>query len=105
MLVDDFNRIGVAIFPLETDPPTVIYSDAVLPQAVSEQRLQMVSWNCRKIEQRCRGTQMIQLPLRNSLKSCVLSSLFSLKKLRCILRPKRADHYFMLYRYALNGKR
>src|SRR5664279_4463625 len=105
MIIHDLDRVGVTVLPLETDTPAIVDPDTVLPQSVADQELEMVSRNRCEIGQRSRSVHMIQLPLCHVLKTSVLSRLFSMKQLGRVLRPKRADHFSMICRLTLNGKR
>ena len=105
MVVHDLDGVGIALLSLEADAPPVVDPDAVLSQTIAVQGLKVVSRNRREIGQRRRGVQMIQLPLCHTVEPGVLSRLFTVKQLRRIFRPKRADHVSRICRLALNGKR
>ena len=55
MVVDDLDIKGIAIFPLETDPPLPIDADAVLSGPVTVQRLKVVAGRHTKVIE-CPGT-------------------------------------------------
>jgi hypothetical protein len=43
MIVDNLDIVRIAIVPTKTDPPLLVYANAVLPPAVSLQVLQSVT--------------------------------------------------------------
>ena len=105
MIIDNFDAFRRAFAPDEADSPLIVDPDTVLPQSVADQGLEMVSGNRCEVGQRSRSVHMIQLPLCHVLKTSVLSRLFSMKQLGRVLRPKRADHFSIICRLTLNGKR
>lgn len=46
--------------PLETNPPLIINTDAVLTLAISRQRFKAIAWQCRKVSQGCSRFQTIE---------------------------------------------
>lgn len=44
MVVNQFNAMGMALDPLETNPPLVIHANAVLPCTIAAQPFQAVAW-------------------------------------------------------------
>jgi hypothetical protein len=46
MVVDDLdiNGSGRAFGPFETNPPLIIYADAVLTQPITPERLEPITW-------------------------------------------------------------
>jgi hypothetical protein len=51
MIIDNFNELGAAIAPLETDTPLIVDPDAVLTATIALQRFQpmpeaqFIRWN------------------------------------------------------------
>jgi len=43
MIIDDFNELGAAIAPLETDTPLIVDPDAVLTATIALQRFQPIA--------------------------------------------------------------
>jgi len=43
MIIHDFNELGTAIVPLETDAPLIIDPDAVLTATIALQRFQPIA--------------------------------------------------------------
>jgi hypothetical protein len=35
VIVDDFHIVGSVVIPNKTDPPLIVYADAVLPQSIT----------------------------------------------------------------------
>ena len=57
MVVDNLDVVGVTLSPPKTDPPLLVDSDAVLSQAASAQRLEVVAGRNPKILKRLRAIQ------------------------------------------------
>jgi hypothetical protein len=68
MVVDNLNVVGVTLSPPETDPPLLVDSDAVLSQAASAQRLDVVAGRNPKILKRLRAIQHEKLAESSALK-------------------------------------
>jgi hypothetical protein len=66
MVIHNFDLVR-ARFPAETNPPLIIYADAVLSDALSTERLQAVSRGHSQVRQLRRGIQLKQLPPRRPL--------------------------------------
>jgi len=54
VIVDDFDRISLAVMPCETDPPLLIDPNAVLALSIPLQSFQSVSWRDSQVFQRVR---------------------------------------------------
>jgi hypothetical protein len=47
VVIGDFDVVGIAIFPVKTDSPLIVNSDAVLAFPIAMQPFQAIAWNCR----------------------------------------------------------
>lgn len=93
MVVRDFNFVGVAILPDETDPPLVIDSNAVLSLAVSAQRFESVAGRHRQVMQFLGCVEHGQLPQPDPLDGLELSHSLAVKKALRLFRAERFNHY------------
>jgi hypothetical protein len=68
MVVYNLDSVCSVLLPMEADPPLPIDADAILPQAVSLQGFQSVSWRNPKILQLSSCIQHQQLTPSNPFK-------------------------------------
>ena len=69
MIVRDFDVVGVAVTPPKTDPPLIVDTDAVLPDAIPGEFLQSVAWRNPEVGELFRGVHEQEFPERRSLQS------------------------------------
>ena len=51
MVIHDFHAIGVAVLPFETDTPSVVDANAILPHSISAQFFKSIRrWNAQIIQ-------------------------------------------------------
>jgi len=56
VIVDDLDVTRLSLFPGETDPPLVVDANAVLPDAVSLERLKPIArWHSKILQRPCLG--------------------------------------------------
>ena len=67
MIVDDFNVARTAVWPIETDSPLIVNSDAVLTRPITRQFFESVTWRGQQIAQVFRIIQIKQLASRRTL--------------------------------------
>ncbi len=86
MVIDYLDLIGIAVAPLEADPPLVVDANAVLACPVTRQFLQAVAWWNAKVVQGHGRLDEKQLPQRGPLEwACEL------------LDPKAPEETFRLF--------
>ena len=61
MVINNFNGVGITVFPDEADAPLVIYPDAVLADAIASQRFQSIGGWHSHIIQSFRAMELHQL--------------------------------------------
>src|SRR5205085_10255356 len=61
VVVDDFDFVGMAISPDETDPPLVVDADRMLPAAIAFQRFETIGGRNAKIGKALRRIEQTQL--------------------------------------------
>jgi hypothetical protein len=102
VVIGDLDIGGVSIVPSKAEAVLVVDSDAVLPLAVSFQRLQLVAGNCRQVAQRDSPVQMEELPQRDRFDGLkLLGKLLPEDLLR--LRASNVRITFIVYRYAISS--
>jgi hypothetical protein len=106
VVIDDFDRKGLSVFPFEADPPLVIYPDTVLTLSVSFKFLQTVPRGQPEIFNRVRGVKKKQFsegqpmelrgepPRSLSIEDCLGDRVL-----------EAADHKIMIMRGVNNVKR
>jgi hypothetical protein len=67
MVINDFDFIRIAISPLKTDAPLVVYPNAVLASAIARKLLQTTTRGRTKIVQTRRGIKHYELPVGRAL--------------------------------------
>jgi hypothetical protein len=77
VVVNDLDLESLGVSPSKTDAPLIVDPNAVLPFAVSRERLQPIAWNGRQIGQRRRRMDMIELSFRNASDLLELSAKLS----------------------------
>jgi hypothetical protein len=70
VVIDDFHIYRTLIGPSETDSVLIIYADAVLPLAISSQRLQPVPWWRAQEVEGVRSIKHGEFPCRYICNSC-----------------------------------
>ena len=67
MVIDDFDVVGVAIFPCETDSPLIIYPNTVLPGPIVFHFFQSIARRYSQFVDSARVVQHTELPSRGVL--------------------------------------
>ncbi len=62
MVIDDFDVVGVAIFPCETDSPLIIYPNTVLPGPIVFHFFQSIARRYSQFVDSTRVVQHTELP-------------------------------------------
>jgi hypothetical protein len=84
VVIDDFHIYRTLIGPSETDSVLIIYADAVLPLAISSQRLQPVPWWRAQEVEGVRGIQQRELTYRDMHKRSFSAGLRVTKPFYCM---------------------
>lgn len=92
MIVCDFHVVSVAPLPDEADAELIVDADAVLSLAVSLERFEAISWDCRKIAETGGYVQFPELSLRRPLERVEFRHTLSVRKSLGILVAKALDH-------------
>jgi hypothetical protein len=67
MVINNFNRVRIAVFPGEADAPLIIYSDAVLPGPFTFQGFQAIGGRHTHILQSFSAVELQQFAKRGAL--------------------------------------
>ena len=67
MVIHDLNITGTVIRPTEAHAPLVVDPDAVLPLAITLQRLKAMAWRGTQVGELCRGVQHIEFSFGDRL--------------------------------------
>ncbi len=79
MIVGDFNLVCVAVAPYEADPILIVDPDAVLPCAVTLERLQAITGKKSKIGKPLGGMNLDQFPLNDLSEPMEASGILAVK--------------------------
>ncbi len=96
MIVGDFHLVGIAITPLEADPPLIIDSNTVLSLPVSPECFQPVSWRGSEISKFRSRVQLPQFPPRNPFDADKAPDPFPRVEPFRLCRPERLDHLYRI---------
>jgi len=61
MVIDDFNRVRMPVFPDKTDAPLVVNADAVLARQVALEGFEAVAWRHTQVTQGFSGGELREL--------------------------------------------
>jgi hypothetical protein len=99
MVVDNFNIMGMTVFPDKTDPPLAVDPNAVLAFAVSRKCLEPIArWNAQVVQSAC-GVQDQQFLTRLPFKTGKCTNIPVLKDCLRISVRKIEDHDIVLFRF------
>ena len=104
MVVNDLNVNGIGLRPAETDPPLVVFPNAVLPRPIAAQGFKTVSRNRAQVRQFPGGVNVIQFPLCRRSNPLELPAEFASTNLVGFFVAEGPDHSSSILP-ALNAKR
>ena len=105
VIIDDFDRTGVAIFPAKADPPLIVDSDAVLASSISGQLLQVIGRRDPEITEPASGIQDQQFPKSDPMNTREPLGMPPLKNLLGFLTAKPLNHVLIITHRDNNVKR
>jgi hypothetical protein len=80
VIVNNLYLVGVAVFPPETNPPLIVYADAVLPVSIAPQQLKPIPRGRGKIADFSRAIELQQSSPRDQFNRLKLARAVSIEQ-------------------------
>jgi hypothetical protein len=96
VVVNYFNIPGIAVTPFKADAPSVVNANAVLPDPVANQCLQMVGGRDAQVLQSSGNFKLVKFAERSPLTGCESFHSAMTEKRLCIFATKRLYHACIL---------
>jgi hypothetical protein len=93
MIVDYLDIVRPVEAPFETNPPLLIYPDAILPFAFAQKCLKPVAWQRCKVPQSRRTIEYLQAPLGLQYKAVKPTDITSFIQRPSVSVAERLDQY------------